>query len=240
MDLLTIAATYENTCAWHDATHNNFIAEVRSRPYLMQHKTYADHIIYGEISFHYLWDLLVQACPDNFRFLEIGVFKGQVTSLIGLLAKQYFKRAFVVGVSLFDGTGDKYSNYPRNVDYEAVARNTWFDFCPSGSDIALHLIKGSSTDFKVLSDVSVTAPYDIVYIDGCHDYEYVVQDLHNYKPLVCPGGYLVMDDAATDRNTNQWPGHADVGRAVNEYLDTDSRFKFLLSVGHIKLYRKLK
>lgn len=238
-ELQSIVDSYSNTFECHDRLHSEFVTQVHSRPYLMKHKNYGDHSIYGEVSFHYLWDLLVQNCPDDFRFLEIGVFKGQVISLIGLLAGLYKKRAFIVGISPFDGTGDKYSTYNRNLDYESIARKTWSNFLPEG-DISLQLVKGSSTDIQKISDIAVTYPYDIIYIDGCHDYDVVVKDILNYAPMVKDGGFLVMDDAATDRATHNWPGHADVGRAVVQFLDTNPQFQFLLAIGHIKLYRRIK
>jgi len=34
-----------------------------------------------------MWLTLVQEIPSNFKFLEIGVFKGRILSLIELLSK---------------------------------------------------------------------------------------------------------------------------------------------------------
>lgn len=36
--------------------------------------------------------------------------------------------------------------------------------------------------------------FDVLYIDGAHDYETVRADLENYSPLVRPGGLILMHD----------------------------------------------
>ena len=235
-------ARYENTKACHARMFEEFTKEFEARPYLVKHKAYKDHAIYGEKPFHFLWDVLVQEVPKDFRFLEIGVYKGQVLSLIGLLTEVHHKRSYVVGVSPFNGAGDKYSNYSRAVNYKELTEEAWSHSCLGPLYTipkTLHLITGYSTDQDVIDQVTHTEPYDIIYIDGSHDYEVVVQDIQNYAPLVKFGGFLVMDDAATDRETDNWPGHPDVGRAVNEWLDTDKRFGFVFALGHIKLYRRV-
>jgi len=38
--------------------------------------------------------------------------------------------------------------------------------------------------------------FDLIYIDGGHRYEQVLEDLAKYSRLVRPGGYLVLDDAS--------------------------------------------
>jgi hypothetical protein len=35
---------------------------------------------------------------------------------------------------------------------------------------------------------------DMLHIDGCHDFDAVERDLHDYLPKLKPGGFLVMDD----------------------------------------------
>ena len=51
---------------------------------------------------------------------------------------------------------------------------------------------------------------DFVWIDGCHDYEYVVSDTHNALKLCKPGGWIGWHDY---RHTAWWSG---VTRAIRE------------------------
>jgi len=50
---------------------------------------------------------------------------------------------------------------------------------------------------------------DIAFIDGCHDYEVVADDIYHLAPLVRPGGFLICHDY-----TPKYPG---VWQAVNEF-----------------------
>jgi hypothetical protein len=49
---------------------------------------------------------------------------------------------------------------------------------------------------KCSSDASKDLPKNVnfVYVDGNHNYEYVLADLHNYYPLVCEKGILAGHD----------------------------------------------
>jgi hypothetical protein len=233
-----ISDKYENTKSFHDNLMMAFTHEVKNREYLLSHKQYAEHSIYGDMGFHYLWNLLVSEAPNRFKFLEIGVFKGQVTSLIGLLADYYYKDSIVVGISPFDGTGDKYSQYQQNDKYfqETIDRFNRF----TSKNQNLHLIKGLSQDKDVIKRANLYGSYDIIYIDGSHDYENVVSDIDNYSPLLTIGGYLVMDDAATDREMTAWNGHAEVGQAVRDKLGSNPNFVHCFAIGHIRLFKRVK
>jgi len=39
---------------------------------------------------------------------------------------------------------------------------------------------------------------DLLYVDGDHDYNHAYGDVTNYVKFLRPGGYLVIDDSATD------------------------------------------
>lgn len=236
--LENIIKDYQNTKECHAQIHRNFLDAYHRRDYLVNHKGYSDHKIYGEETFHFLWELLVQEMPVEFNFLEIGVFKGQVISLIGLLMKKFQKRGNIVGASTFDGSGDIYSNYSKDIDYETITKETWNYFNPMSSEIKLHLIKGSSIDNTTFYQVAKLSPYDMVYIDGCHNYDVVVADIKHYAYMTKIGGFIIMDDASTDRNTDNWPGHPDVGKAVNMKMDANDSFEFLFAIGHIKVFRR--
>ena len=71
---------------------------------------------FGEDAFHTMWYLLFREFnPSN--FLEIGVYRGQVISLIALLARMERRPCRVTAVSPFTDAGDNVSTYSSAVDY---------------------------------------------------------------------------------------------------------------------------
>ena len=61
----------------------------------------------------------------------------------------------------------------------------------SGVPLSRHarILHGFSNDDAIKSECRTLAPFDMVYIDGCHDFHIVVNDLVVYAELVKPGGY---------------------------------------------------
>lgn len=57
------------------------------------------------------------------------------------------------------------------------------------------LICGDSTSQEVIQQAKNLGPFDCVFIDGNHSYEYVKLDLENYTPLVKQGGIVSLHDA---------------------------------------------
>ena len=62
-------------------------------------------------------------------------------------------------------------------------------------------IRRFSDDEKVFDELQ-DATFDIIYIDGNHEYEYVLRDLDLYYPLVKNGGVLCGDDFHTRSKEN--------------------------------------
>jgi len=207
---------------------------------LLAHREYVEHnrLGFGDRAFHWLWKLLVDAMPSHFKFLEIGVYKGQVTSLLGMLASLTGKTVENLGVTPLGTFGDKFSHY-EDVDYLAEIRSieAWCGL-PEGK--RARIIPGFSNDDRVKRECRAVAPFDLVYIDGCHDYHVVANDIIAYGEMLKPRGLLVMDDASTELRlpAGIWPGHADVGRAVREILEPMQNFARVASVGHLRVWRK--
>jgi len=57
------------------------------------------------------------------------------------------------------------------------------------------IIVGDSTSTEVIENAKQRAPFDAVFIDGNHSYEYVKKDLDNYQDLVRVGGIVALHDA---------------------------------------------
>lgn len=58
----------------------------------------------------------------------------------------------------------------------------------------LTLICGDSTSARVVQRVKILGPYDLIFIDANHTYEYVKKDFYNYKPFLRKGGVIVFHD----------------------------------------------
>ena len=193
---------------------------------------------FGEHAFCWNWQLIVDAMPPSFKFLEIGVYKGRTLGVIQLLATQMKKECEIYGITPLTNVGDKYSRY----NDENYSYSLFMNLNKMGVDIDnINIVKGLSTDFTAMNDVNATGPYDVVFIDGCHDYEVVCKDIMNYIPMLKSGGYLVMDDASLflDKPYGQFLGHKDVCQAIKDTIDIGRLgLTHIFAVGHNRVWRK--
>ena len=217
---------------------------VNATPELKNHRDFVVNYNwgYGNRAFHWMWNLLVQQAPRNFRFLEIGVFKGQTISLVSLLNKMMRKDGQVFAITPLNTSGDKYATHP-DVDYEEAIATIYGQFGLDASDLTV--IEGYSNHDDVILTTRQSAPYDLVFIDGCHDYDVVVEDLTNYGDMVSIGGYLVVDDASNYLNIPDnliranWKGLEDVSRATRDVIEKDERFTEVFAVGHNRIFKRI-
>jgi hypothetical protein len=234
---------WKDTPEVHSIIFKQFFDLVQRDDQLRKHRDYieANDYGFGDRPFHWMWNLICQDLPYNFKFLEIGVFKGQVISLISLLNQRFQKGGKIYGLTPFSAVGDA-SNYP-DVDYKVHISNLYDTFNLRMSDVTF--IQGLSTDHHSIEQAKNLSPFDCIYIDGGHDYETVVNDILSYAPLVATGGLLVMDDSANYLNIPDglirlnWRGIIDVSNAVRDYLEGDPSFEHIFSCGHNRVWRKL-
>lgn len=215
--------------------YNEFTNNLNRIPVFYEHfnKTHG----FGELAFSWNWNLIIKEMPSNFKFLEIGVYKGRLLSLIKLISVIQNKDCTIYGVTPLDNIGDKYSGYDNDNYYQAIKNG--FNNLRLNMD-NVKIIKGLSQDTDVLEKVKDEGLYDIIFIDGSHDYEVVCQDIINYIPFLKKGGYLVMDDSSLyiENPGGQFKGHPDVGRAIIDVLDKDERMKELYACGHNRVWIK--
>jgi len=240
MNLKDCAEKWSDDPESHLIMHEGFKQLTDLHPYLKAHRDWVEKNIFGfgDRSFHYMWKLIVEEMPDNFIFLEIGVFRGQVLSLIKLIAEsQKFKECRRFGVTPLTSAGGHWeSDYKSDIEKIHDVHHLDKDY---------KLFVGLSTDEKIISDVcSTLKDIDILYIDGGHDYDTVVSDLKCYLPLIKPGGILVVDDAANLFNIPQgmFPGIAEVSKAVSDVLPPFTKnpdFEFMFNCGHNLVYKKI-
>ena len=203
---------------------------------LREHRKYIESNSkgFGEVAFHAMWWKLVQEFnPVN--VLEIGVYRGQVISLWALISKLTNTKVFVSGVSPFSPAGDTVSKYLVELDYIKDVRRTFYDLnLPEPT-----LIKGFSKDKAAVEYIESKA-WDMIYIDGGHDYEDVLFDYKMCLQNLSQGGLIIFDDASlyTDYNplSFSFGGHPGPSLVAREFAD--SEMEFIGAVGHNNVYRK--
>lgn len=229
-----------NEDAYNVAFHAELAEKVNADQELKAHRDFVEQNAFGfgDRPFHWVWKLLVEQMPEVFSFLEIGVFQGQVLSLVELLAKRTSKSAYIHGVTTLTNTRDTRCQYAAG-DYAARIKQIYEQFNLSLDRTIFHI--GKSSDPLPRKTVAESAPFNLLYIDGGHDLADVIEDIRFYAPLTKVGGLLVMDDASIGRlNVGScWSGLEDVSKAVAELLDTDPRFKLLFAVGHLNVFQRI-
>ena len=189
---------------------------------------------FGEDAFHTMWWRLVRAFQPQ-SFLEIGVFRGQTTSLVSLLAQLERLKCEVYGISPFTPAGDAVSKYDEKPNYyEDTLLNFRHFKLPQP-----HLLKAYSTDQAAL-ELIASKPWDMIYIDGNHDYDVVLKDWEACSQAVRRGGIIVLDDSGLSTcykppvfATGGHPGPSQLASEIDPLL-----FEEILQVGHNRVYQK--
>lgn len=235
MNLEAHRLTWEDVENYHRHINDSFTELVNTTHELKAHRDWVEANVFGfgERSFHWLHKLIVDEMPEEFKFLEIGIFRGQVLSLYKLLADQQGKKVERYGVSPLDSSG---GHWPSDYEQDVKTIHDQFNLAKDYT-----IFKGLSTEPLIISASILANPYDIVYIDGGHDKATVQQDLFNYTPLVKTGGYLLIDDACCDMKQpwGYFQGISDVTEATLEYMNGNPEWEFVMNVVHNRLYRKL-
>lgn len=230
-----IISIWKNDTDSHIKLHNDLKKIVDNIDYLNEHRTFIENNIFGfgERSFQYVWKLIVDELPSNFKFLEIGVFKGQILSLIRILSNKLEKNATIVGVTELSSIGGVWeSNYKEDIKYIHDKFSLSYPL----------IIEGNSTNVNVINKVEELRNYDCIYIDGGHDFQTAYSDIFNYSSFLKVGGYLVIDDSCNDMIIERelFPGIQEVTDALNKFLSETSDYEFLFSVVHLKVFKKIK
>jgi Methyltransferase domain len=203
---------------------------------LQEHRRYftAEFRGFGEDAFHVMWAMIF----ERFRplhFLEIGVYRGQILSLAGLMQKSFKIDGVIAGISPFQPTGDSVSRYLENVDYLNDTRVNMEHFALKEPA----LLKALSTDPEAVAFVRARM-WDCIYIDGNHDYEVVRADWDLCANAIRVGGLVVLDDASLGTEFKPpafaaagHPGPSQVAREIDR-----ARFREVLRVGHNRVFER--
>jgi len=189
---------------------------------------------FGEKAFHSMWfNIFGQYQPR--QVLEIGVYRGQTLSLFNLLQRHFFIDGNVYGISPLSTSGDEYSDYNK-LDYEKDITNNFKVFQLSNPK----LIKGYSNDKEMIEFIN-SLKWDLIYVDGSHDYEIVKSDINVSIANLNKGGILVLDDASLYLNLNKsdgmFKGHPGPSLVADELALSDLVTN-ICNVGHNRIFIK--
>jgi hypothetical protein len=189
---------------------------------------------FGEDAFHVMWWMLFRKLRPE-HFLEIGVYRGQTTTLAALLQRMLDIDGSVTGISPFSPAGDSVSHYQARLDY---LQDTQLNF--RAFDLPdPELLRAYSTDHIATERINQGA-WDTIYIDGNHDYEIAKADWSACSANIKVGGLLVLDDSALGTAyrpphfaTSGHPGPSQLAKEI----DT-AEFREILCVGHNRVFQK--
>ena len=229
MNLHEAITEWKDTPESHARFNDVFAAKVNEDPKLKDYRDWIERNIFGfgERSFIWMWKLLIDELPKDFKFLEIGVFRGQILGAVRMLAP----KADITGITPLTSEGGHWES-----DYKADIKLLHDTFNLEQPKI----IKGLSTDKEVI-ELAGKESYDIVYIDGGHTYEIAKSDVWVYSSFVKVGGYLVIDDCCHkyDLPSGQFKGIEEVSKAVDELLP-NGFYKELFSIVHVRVFIRIK
>ena len=206
--------------------------------WLKEHRHYFSQDMrgFGEDAFHAMWYFIFSEFHPK-DVLEIGIYRGQTLSLFSLLGKNLGIETEVHGISPFTSSGDGVSNYLKKIDYynDVITNVNRFN----SPMPVLH--KGFSTDEEMIKVIR-SKFWDVIYIDGNHDYEVAKQDFDICSQQLKKGGLIVLDDSSlyTDYIATviySSAGHPGPSRIANE-ID-EAQFREILKVGHNRVFQKI-
>jgi predicted O-methyltransferase YrrM len=162
----------------------------------MDGKTFHNH-------YHIIYDICSSIDYEDITYLEIGAFAGGSAALMS----SHPKVKKVVSIDLGE---------PIN---KSIPISNVLKF--KHNDCVYEYIQGDSTDKETINNLkNITSDVDILFIDGNHSYNWVIQDFHNYVGFVKNNGYIIFDDYQDSQYSPE------VKLAVNDLIKTLGNEKF--------------
>jgi len=236
MTLTDLKNSWVDEPDYHKQIHESFCEKVNADAELKAHRDFIEANVFGmgERSFQWLWKLIVDELPNWFTFLEIGVHKGQILSLIRILADRSKKECDIAGITPMDGTGTGWIEDDYEGDIAKIHDHFELEHPALCQRLSFHS--------DAVSFGKRNGPYDCLYIDGDHSFEGALFDLTTYAPMIKSGGFLVVDDAAcsTRQPFGYFQGIEPVCKALDEWLQSDiaKEYEFFGNVVHVMVYKR--
>ena len=140
-------------------------------------------------------------------FLEIGFSAGINNTFL----HKFFNFSNLVAIDMVDLEGTSGSAFLANLRFKNLT-----------------LICGDSTEADTIRKVGMLGKYDLIFIDGGHDYETVRADFDNYRSFLNPGGVIAFHDIAASDH----PGPGRVWSELREAEHAEWTFKEFVDRGN--------
>jgi hypothetical protein len=156
--------------------------------------------------------------------IEVGTWKGQSAINMGHLCKKYNLNTVIYCVDTWLGALEFWTN-KNDVEHNLLCKHgyptIYYQFLSNVvhenlQDTIIPIPTPSNIGSKILIRKNIKA--DLIYIDGSHEYEDVLQDIKNYSCLLNLNGIMFGDDY-----NKSWPG---VKQAVDEYVNNNKNIIF--------------
>jgi len=130
---------------------------------------------------------LARACTGIGAIVEIGSFKGKSTICLGLGSK--------AGASLpihaIDPHQERFPEFEANVERAGIAE----------------LVRPIPSLSQVAAD-NFHEPIELLFVDGSHEYDLVLEDFEKWVPKVVDGGWVAFHDTTWTAGPRKVVGHA--------------------------------
>lgn len=165
----------------------------------MQH-FYSDIKEESYFSFEDVYRRAVQRFPSGATFVEVGVLHGQSLAFLAVEIVNSGKQIQLIGVDNFEWHDGQLATVVKNLQRPGL------EF--------IRLIKAESHKAaEQFADKSV----EFVFLDACHEYEYIAKDIDAWLPKIKQGGMI----SGHDYDKDSFPG---VVKAVDERFGNRVRF----------------
>lgn len=164
---------------------------------------------------------LAKKCTGKGVIVEIGSWKGKSTIQLGKGSKAGNK-VRVYAVDPHTGSFEHKAAYGKISTVEEFKKNIKN---AKVDDVITPIVKTSDDASK-----DFDRPVELVFIDGCHDYESVKQDFELWFPKVISKGTVALHD------TLRWPGPK---RVAKEKILNSKKFKNITAVDSIIFAEKI-
>lgn len=89
-------------------------------------------------------------------------------------------------------------------------------------------IKGFSYEKEVRVRVGKAAPFELIFLDACHDYDVVLSEIREYSELLSENGIMVLHDTSTHAQSFDSTGKGGVRKAILDSVGSCGTLKHVL------------
>ncbi len=157
----------------------------------MKHEYYK---IPGWFNYAEMYDIAIENIPKDGKFLEIGCFLGKSTNyLCTNLINAGREDVTVYALDTFKGSSE-HRFLDKIVDKDgSFIEKTKDNLRYFIGRNQCHLIESRSDNQETI-DKFEDKTFDVIMVDGAHEYEAVLEDIENWWPKLKDGGIMLLDD----------------------------------------------